>query len=195
MQAARMEEASLRLGRPVTKQVVIMDMQGLSWFPDPRSIAIFREFLTISASYYPETLAVQFFINAPAIFMRMWIMIKGWLDPVTAAKMHILGSDFKETLLQHIAADQLPLEYGGSNSFDALRNPRDMEQTEAYFAQFESAVGLLSGRERTAHGSPTAKLSEAPSGDDWDPIFLGMLAIIAALFMSMAGKWFTGAVA
>uniref|UniRef100_A0A7S0FGZ2 CRAL-TRIO domain-containing protein n=1 Tax=Pyrodinium bahamense TaxID=73915 RepID=A0A7S0FGZ2_9DINO len=145
LQAARMAEASARLCRPVTKQVVIMDLQGLSFKPDPRAVAVFRDFLTISARYYPETLAKHFFVNVPLVFMGLWRMIRGWLDPVTAAKMHLLGSNFKEALLQHIEADQLPREYGGTNDLDLLRLEHDCAACEYLFATFEAAANTIRG--------------------------------------------------
>ena len=63
-----MEEASARLGRPVTKQLVVMDLKALNYWPDPRAISLFREFLRILQDYYPETLGMLFFVNAPLLF-------------------------------------------------------------------------------------------------------------------------------
>ena len=52
-------------------------------------------------------------INAPSIFPALWNAVKGWIDPVTARKIHILGDDYKETLLSIIDENVLPEEYGG----------------------------------------------------------------------------------
>lgn len=41
-------------------------------------------------------------------------MIKGWLDPVTAAKIYILGKNYREVLAELIDLDQLPVEMGGT---------------------------------------------------------------------------------
>eukprot|EP00928_Gymnodinium_smaydae_P047774 TRINITY_DN31909_c0_g1_i1.p1 TRINITY_DN31909_c0_g1~~TRINITY_DN31909_c0_g1_i1.p1 ORF type:complete len:405 (+),score=97.91 TRINITY_DN31909_c0_g1_i1:65-1279(+) len=140
MQQARMEEKSAEIGRRVTKQVVIMDLQGLTMKPDPRAMAVFRDFILITARYYPETLAMQFFVNVPLVFMALWRVIRGWLDPVTAAKMQLLGSDFRTTLLQHIDADQLPREFGGTNDFDALAKPLSADGWTSLFREFETAA-------------------------------------------------------
>src|SRR5690606_29444225 len=43
-----------------------------------------------------------------------WAIVKPWLDPVTQAKIHIVGSDFKAYLDNLIAPEYLPREYGGS---------------------------------------------------------------------------------
>ena len=35
---------------------------------------------------YPDTLDTALIINAPMLFSACWMVIKPWLDPVTAAK-------------------------------------------------------------------------------------------------------------
>lgn len=52
--------------------------------------------------------------------------MKGWIDPVTRSKIHVVKGDPRETLLAHIDASQLPAEYGGTcntcpNSPDCCR--------------------------------------------------------------------------
>jgi hypothetical protein len=140
LQAARMEEASLRLGRPVTKQVVIMDLSGLSFWPDPNGMAAFKEFTRISARFYPETLAMQFFVNAPAVFTNFWRVIKRWLDPDTVTKFHVLGRDFAPTLLQYIDASQLPVALGGTNPLDLSLGLQSREEGERLAASAREAL-------------------------------------------------------
>eukprot|EP00913_Durusdinium_trenchii_P034681 g32443.t1 len=142
LQAARMQESSDRMGKRVTQQVVIMDFKGLSFWPDPRAIAVFKDFLM----YYPETLAIQFFLNTPPIFMAIWRLIKDWIDPVTAKKMHLLGSDFHSELLEYIHADQLPVEYGGTNPFDVFDWPQNLDEYRRRYALCQRAAEKLPGR-------------------------------------------------
>ena len=106
--------------------------QGLSYWPDARALATFREFLVVLQRYYPETLGALFFVNAPFVFSAIWRMMRGWLDPETAAKVHILGYDCAATLEQHIGPNDLLREYGGLNSFDALET-RSLDETLDYF--------------------------------------------------------------
>ncbi|CAJ1441599.1 unnamed protein product [Effrenium voratum] len=120
LQAARMEESSRRLGRPITKQVVITNALGMPLRPQPAAVAAFKDFLLVSSRYYPESLAVLFVVNAPPVFVMLYRVIQTWLDPVTASKIQVLGKDFQSTLLEHIDADQLPRNYGGSVDFDIL---------------------------------------------------------------------------
>lgn len=146
IQAARMQESSERLGKRVTQQVVIMDMKGLSFWPDPRAIAVFKDFLMVSQKYYPETLAIQFFLNTPPIFMAIWRLIKDWIDPVTANKMHLLGSEFQSELLEYIHPDQLPIEYGGTNSFDVFAWPQTLDDYRRCYETCARAADKLPGR-------------------------------------------------
>lgn len=150
LQQARMQETSALLGRPISKQVVIQDLQGLSFRPDPRNVSLFIEYITIGTRYYPESLAIHFLINTPAVFMGLWRVIRSRLDPATAAKFRLLGSDFQPTLLQHIDADQLPQEYGGSSSCDALSGSRNLEQSVSFFGSFQRAIETVEGRKRCA---------------------------------------------
>ena len=92
-----------------------MDLEGLSYFGDSRGMQLFKDALEIDQGTYPEFLGNLFLINAPFIFRGMWSVIKGWIDPKTASKFVVLGSDYRETLLKYIDEDQLPVEYGGTN--------------------------------------------------------------------------------
>eukprot|EP00744_Colponema_vietnamica_P012707 GILI01017832.1.p1 GENE.GILI01017832.1~~GILI01017832.1.p1 ORF type:complete len:411 (-),score=77.58 GILI01017832.1:148-1380(-) len=64
--------------------------------------------------YYPETLGLMFLVNAPWPFWAAWKVISPWLDRHTLTKIHILKDNGKETLLKHIAAENLPSFLGGS---------------------------------------------------------------------------------
>eukprot|EP00438_Fugacium_kawagutii_P012049 Skav206585 [mRNA] locus=scaffold5652:27358:29652:- [translate_table: standard] len=48
-QAARMEESSRRLGRPITKQVVICNAAGMQLKPNPDAVTAFKDFLLLSS--------------------------------------------------------------------------------------------------------------------------------------------------
>mmetsp|Transcript_37480 Transcript_37480/g.87100 ORF Transcript_37480/g.87100 Transcript_37480/m.87100 type:complete len:204 (+) Transcript_37480:132-743(+) len=141
-QAARMAEASERLGRPVTQQVVIMDLKGLSalsMWPDRRAVDILRELIRISSTYYPETLACYFFINAPAMFTELWRAVRGYIDPATVDKMRILGKDYQAELLELIDPEQLPVEYGGTNPFNMLSAASSLEAAEQIIRKLRAA--------------------------------------------------------
>ncbi len=52
-------------------------------------------------------------INAPSSFAIIWNVIKSWLPKETVAKIDILGSDYKQVLLELIDAESLPTSLGG----------------------------------------------------------------------------------
>jgi CRAL/TRIO domain. len=53
-------------------------------------------------------------INAPSSFTFIWSAIKPWLSKETAEKVDILGSDYKDVLLELVDADNLPSMLGGN---------------------------------------------------------------------------------
>ncbi|KAJ1553273.1 cytosolic factor, phosphatidylinositol/phosphatidylcholine transfer protein [Nowakowskiella sp. JEL0078] len=109
-----MKEASERTGRVVDKHTLIFDLKGLGFshlhYP---VIALLRSTSVIDSAYYPERLGKFFMINAPFVFTRAWAIVKGFLDKGILDKIHILGDNFREILLEHIDADHLPVEFGG----------------------------------------------------------------------------------
>ena len=52
--------------------------------------------------------------NVPFIFYGMWAIAKGWLDEKVRRKVQVHGSNFIDTLLLYIDADQLPECVGGT---------------------------------------------------------------------------------
>jgi len=108
-----MKDYSRQFGYNVEKQLIIMDLNGLSLRPDAMGMRLFRETLRIDQQYYPERLFRLFIINAPWLFSSVWALIKNWLDPVTKQKVEVLGSNYSNRLLEMIDADSLPVEFGG----------------------------------------------------------------------------------
>lgn len=53
-------------------------------------------------------------VNAPSSFTMIWAMIKPWISKETAEKVDILGSDYAQSLLTMVDADNLPKSLGGN---------------------------------------------------------------------------------
>ena len=64
---------------------------------------------------YPESLGSVLVYKSPWIFQGVWKIIKGWLDPVVAAKVHFAGD--VEELSQWISKAQIPKELGGNEDW------------------------------------------------------------------------------
>eukprot|EP00434_Breviolum_minutum_P032859 symbB.v1.2.029062.t1/scaffold3144.1/size62492/2 len=156
LQAARMEESSRRFGRPITKQVVITNAGGMPLKPHPQAVSAFKDFLFVSSRFYPESLQVVFVVNAPMVFVALFRLIKTWLDPVTAAKIQVIGSNFQSKLLEHIDADQLPRDYGGTVDIDILGETWTREECERYFNECQRVLRPNEMLEQTSDGENVA---------------------------------------
>lgn len=64
-------------------------------------------------AHYPESLGSILIHNAPWIFSQIWNVIKNWLDPVVASKIHFT-KNIKE-ISKFIDPKYLPKEIGGSD--------------------------------------------------------------------------------
>jgi hypothetical protein len=56
----------------------------------------------------------MYIVNCSWVIKAGWWIIKKFLDEKTVAKMHILGSDYKDELLEHVDAANLPSFLGGA---------------------------------------------------------------------------------
>ena len=68
---------------------------------------------SIGQDRYPECMGKFYIINAPWAFSAVWSVVKPWLDEVTVAKIDILGTSYKDTLLKQIDEENLPNVFGG----------------------------------------------------------------------------------
>ena len=109
---ARAEEKSKELGRNIDQFVNIVDLQGLT-MSHRSCLKYMRTIAALDQQYYPESLGKTFVINAPWIFPALWKLVKVMLDPVTADKVSVLGSDYRDVLRERFDPKDLPAEYGG----------------------------------------------------------------------------------
>lgn len=114
MMVKRLEFASRKYNKPIEQQVIVFNLANLSYSVDTNAMSVFRQTLVIDEAYYPERLHCLYMINAPWFFTAIWAMIRPWLDPITANKIQIVGSDFMSVLREHIDDSQIPPLYGGT---------------------------------------------------------------------------------
>ncbi|KAM3390522.1 hypothetical protein ACQJBY_012240 [Aegilops geniculata] len=106
---------SIAAKRHIGSTTTILDVEGVGFKNFSKTA---REMLTrmqkIDSDYYPETLHQMFVVNAGGGFKLLWNSVKGFLDPKTVSKIHVLGTKFQSKLLEVIDASQLPEFLGGT---------------------------------------------------------------------------------
>ncbi|KAI9843084.1 MAG: cytosolic factor, phosphatidylinositol/phosphatidylcholine transfer protein [Sclerophora amabilis] len=92
----------------------IMDLKGVGLGKARQVYGYVQQVSGILQNYYPERLGKLYIINAPWGFSPIWNMVKGFLDPVTVQKIHVLGSGYQKELLDQVPKENLPTQFGGS---------------------------------------------------------------------------------
>ncbi|KAJ7081354.1 CRAL/TRIO domain-containing protein [Mycena belliarum] len=108
---------------PITCVVTIIDLEGISIGGMWTLRSHLAESARLATANYPETLSTIAIVNAPSFFPTIWGWIKGWFDPGTRNKIHILGRNPSETLLTIIDAENLPSQYGGTLVWEYASEP------------------------------------------------------------------------
>lgn len=65
---------------------------------------------------YPESLGTVLVYRAPWVFNAVWSIVKGWLDPVVASKVHFAKT--VDELSNYIPRSQIPTEQGGDEKWE-----------------------------------------------------------------------------
>lgn len=108
------ETARMVLSPPVDTATIVFDMTGFSmanmdYTPVKFMIKCFE-------ANYPESLGTVLINNAPWVFQGIWKIIKGWLDPVVASKVHFTNN--KNDMSEFIAPSQILKELGGDEDWE-----------------------------------------------------------------------------
>ncbi|KAK6509409.1 hypothetical protein TWF481_004155 [Arthrobotrys musiformis] len=107
------ETTRLMLKQPVDTAAIVFDMTGfgmanMDYTPVKFMIKCFE-------AHYPECLGICLVHNAPWIFQGIWKIIRGWLDPVVASKVHFTTK--ATDLTEFIPLSQLPKSLGGDEDW------------------------------------------------------------------------------
>ncbi|KJZ76195.1 hypothetical protein HIM_04277 [Hirsutella minnesotensis 3608] len=108
------ETTRLFLKPPVETATIIFDMTNFSlanmdYHPVKLLIQCFE-------ANYPESLGAILVHNAPWVFQGIWRIIRGWLDPVVASKVHF--TNYRAGLEEHIDASQIIKELDGDEDWE-----------------------------------------------------------------------------
>ena len=110
----RLPACSRKSGTLLETCCSIMDLKGVGLSKVSSVYSYVKEVSAISQNYYPERLGKLYLVNAPWGFSSIFSIVKGFLDPVTVQKIHVLGSGYKTELLSQVPAENLPKLLGGS---------------------------------------------------------------------------------
>ncbi|XP_022771468.1 phosphatidylinositol/phosphatidylcholine transfer protein SFH9-like isoform X1 [Durio zibethinus] len=107
---------SIAAKRHIDCTTTILDVQGLNWMSFGKiAHDLVMRIQKIDGDNYPETLHQMYIVNAGSGFKLLWNTAKGFLDPRTTAKIHVLGSKFHNKLFEIIdPSSQLPEFLGGT---------------------------------------------------------------------------------
>ncbi|KAF7825768.1 phosphatidylinositol/phosphatidylcholine transfer protein SFH9 isoform X1 [Senna tora] len=108
---------SIAAKRHIDTTTTILDVHGVNWMSFGKvAHDLVMRIQKIDGDNYPETLHQMFIVNAGSGFKLLWNTAKGFLDPKTTTKIHVLGNKFQSRLLEIIDSSQLPDFLGGSCS-------------------------------------------------------------------------------
>ncbi|KAJ4758688.1 Sec14p-like phosphatidylinositol transfer family protein [Rhynchospora pubera] len=106
---------SLAAKKHIDSTTSILDVQGVGFKNFGKTARdLVSQVLKIDSSYYPETMHQMFIVNAGPAFKLIWSSVKGFIDPKTASKIHMLGNKFQSRIFEAIDPSQLPDFLGGS---------------------------------------------------------------------------------
>jgi hypothetical protein len=132
-------EKSLETGHIIETVSGIVDVGGLQLSQLSRDLlAVIKIVAEIDQSQYPETMGQTFVVNTSSVFPVVWRMVKPWLDPVVAGKIHLLGrpEEWTPLLDEYIDLQNVSVTYGGVQAALSITTP-------PYFA----ITGDVTGRE------------------------------------------------
>ncbi|PWA99040.1 sec14p-like phosphatidylinositol transfer family protein [Artemisia annua] len=105
---------SISAKKHIDQSTAILDVQGVGLKSMNKAARELIQILqSIDSNNYPETLCRMYIINAGCGFRMLWSTVKSFLDPKTAAKIHVLGNKYQSNLLEVIDVSQLPEFLGG----------------------------------------------------------------------------------
>ncbi|KAI0464254.1 hypothetical protein LJB42_001860 [Komagataella kurtzmanii] len=108
------EWARLFLNDPVDTCSIVFDLTDFSM--SNMDYAPVKFMIKCFEAHYPESLGVLFVHKAPWLFSGIWNIIKNWLDPVVASKIHFT-KNFTE-LAEYIEPKHIPASLGGGDDYE-----------------------------------------------------------------------------
>ncbi|KAB2636560.1 phosphatidylinositol/phosphatidylcholine transfer protein SFH9-like [Pyrus ussuriensis x Pyrus communis] len=115
--AEKFPACSIAAKKHIDSTTTILDVQGMNWMSFGKvAHDLVMRIQKMDGDNYPETLHQMFVVNAGNGFKLLWNTAKGFLDPRTTGKIHVLGNRYQNKLLEIIDSSQLPDFLGGTCS-------------------------------------------------------------------------------
>ncbi|KAL2019091.1 hypothetical protein VTK56DRAFT_10122 [Thermocarpiscus australiensis] len=108
------ETVRTMIRHPDEKACLIFDLTGFGL--KNMDFHVVKFLVHVFEARYPEYLGVVLVHNAPFIFWGIWKLIKPWLDPVIASKIHFTSCN--ADLQRFIPQENLQECYGGKDSWE-----------------------------------------------------------------------------
>lgn len=121
---------------------VMFDLSGFSMKNADNAPVKFL--MAMFEAHYPECLGIVIVHNAPWIFLTVWSVIKNWLDPVVASKIHFTKG--YDQLVELIDPEHIPEYLGGKDTADLSYKPPTKEHTKPPKPKDEGYYHLLKRR-------------------------------------------------
>ncbi|KAL3505322.1 hypothetical protein ACH5RR_035163 [Cinchona calisaya] len=158
----RLPACSIAAKRCIDSSLTILDVQGVglkNLIKPAREVIM--QLLKIDNDNYPETLHRLLIINAGPGFRLVWNAIRPFLDPKTASKIDVLGTNYQSKLLEIVDDSELPDFLGGSctcaNEGGCLRSDKgpwtDQNTLQMHFSgETKTPIQTLMSKYEGNHG-------------------------------------------
>ncbi|KAI5863584.1 CRAL/TRIO domain-containing protein [Durotheca rogersii] len=107
------ETTRFMLNHPIDTACVLFDLTGFSLAN--MDYTPVRFMIKCFEANYPESLGVVLVHKAPWVFQGIWKIVRGWLDPVVASKVHFTNT--LKDLEEFISAERIPTELEGTSGY------------------------------------------------------------------------------
>lgn len=96
----------------VENWLIIMDLDGVGFSEIP--VTAMRKILGRVQNHFRGRANRCYILNAGWVIQTSWYMFSGMLEPTSAAKLQLLGTDYKEVLVELIGKEKLEERFGGT---------------------------------------------------------------------------------